>query len=298
MEESIRTYRQALTAYPNDPVILNDLGLCLARAGETAEALSTLEAAVRAMPNSQLYRNNLAALLVESNRPDDAVTILSETYGPAVAHYNVGYLLQQRGNEVLAFDHFSRSLNYDANMYQARAMLDRLAPRIGARPDQQLEPTASPSQALPAQQAWQHSASHPDLSSRLPRVLPGLSNATAAPATAANAIAYVTDSGPAEQPPATLAHATHVPQLLPPSSSGDSPDDEIERSVQLFADEHAQLAESGESSDSSSVVVASHVASDPEPVSETTDDESPSVRLPGRYAREPGYLVPPMPREL
>ena len=48
---------------------------------------------MRATPNSQLYRNNLAALLVESNRPDDAVTILSEAYGPAVAHYNVGYLL-------------------------------------------------------------------------------------------------------------------------------------------------------------------------------------------------------------
>jgi tetratricopeptide (TPR) repeat protein len=134
MDAAIAGYQRALRVAGNDPVILNDLGLCLARTGRTAEAIRTLQAALAAKPDSLLYRNNLAAVLVETKQIPLAVQTLAQTHGSAVAYYNVGYLLHQRGDVKGAYDHFTLALQADPSLGPARTMLDRIAPQIGQRP--------------------------------------------------------------------------------------------------------------------------------------------------------------------
>ncbi len=131
---AIAVYQRALDAYPDDPVLLNDLGLCYARSEQPEMAQAVLTRAVELSPSNTLYRNNLAAVLVESNRSAEAVPMLAQSYGTAVAHYNVGYLLHKRGEDGAAVDHFLSSLKANPALEPARAMLHQLAPQLSARP--------------------------------------------------------------------------------------------------------------------------------------------------------------------
>ena len=133
MQESIETYQRAVAAYPTDAVILNDLGLCLARNGQHQEAVAAIQKAQQLDPKNTMYGNNLAAVLVESHRVEDAIGVLTQKHGPAIAHYNVGYMLNQQGDTAAATEHFATSLRYDPNLQQAQQMLDRMTPMVSRR---------------------------------------------------------------------------------------------------------------------------------------------------------------------
>jgi tetratricopeptide (TPR) repeat protein len=137
MQASIRLYREALNIHRNDPVILNDLGLCYARNGQLDHAISVLRIATRVAPDREMYGNNLAAALVEANRAGEAVAHLTPTYGTAIANYNVGYLLKRSGRENEAAQFLARSLEIDPTMEQARTMLDRAQPQVSSLPKAQ-----------------------------------------------------------------------------------------------------------------------------------------------------------------
>ncbi|MDG2382024.1 MAG: tetratricopeptide repeat protein [Pirellulaceae bacterium] len=142
LDGAIEVYRLAATQYGDDPIVLNDLGLCLARSGRSQEAVESLQAAIQLKPESLLYRNNLAAVLVEADRSNEAVTALEQSYGPAVAHYNVAYLLKQQGKGQDAIVHFNEALRLNPSMQPARIMLDQMAPQIGTLPQHLQRPSA------------------------------------------------------------------------------------------------------------------------------------------------------------
>ena len=143
LEKSIEIYGIAAKHHGDDPVVLNDLGLCLARAGRSAEAITYLQNAIRLNPDSLMYRNNLAAILVESNRSQEAVSTLAKSYGPAVANYNVGYLLNQHGKSQEATAYFVEALEINPSLMPARQLLEQLAPQVGTLPQQHQPPAAS-----------------------------------------------------------------------------------------------------------------------------------------------------------
>lgn len=126
MDDAIAAYQSAIAVHGPDPVLLNDLALCYGRSGKTVEAISALRQAMVSVPDSLLYRNNLAALLVEANRDQEAVEVLEEMHGPAIAHYNVGYLLYRRNMVDKARSHFITSLQSDPNLRAAQVMLKKL----------------------------------------------------------------------------------------------------------------------------------------------------------------------------
>lgn len=134
MRGAISVYQKALEVYRNDPVILNDLGLCYARNGQVDQAISVLRGATQAAPEREMYRNNLAAALVEANRADEAVAHLSQTYGAAVANYNVGYLLNRGGQQMEANLYLEKALEIDPSMDQARQLLRQNITNVSSRP--------------------------------------------------------------------------------------------------------------------------------------------------------------------
>ena len=135
MDQAIESYRLAIQRLGQDAVILNDLGLCLARSGRTDEAVGVLRTAVSSKPESVMYRNNLAAALVQANQHSQAVETLAVTHGPVLAHYNVAYLLNEKGSADLAHFHFNEALRENPDFDPARTMLDRIAPMVGKRQD-------------------------------------------------------------------------------------------------------------------------------------------------------------------
>lgn len=141
--QAIELYQKALKTSSKNSLVLNDLGLCYAKQKQFAKAAEALREAVALQPTSAKYRNNLAAVLVEMGRSPEALEHLAAVNPPAVAQYNLGYLLVQQGQKDLAAKHLQQAIDLDPNLGQARDMLAQVSPaansplseqRIAARP--------------------------------------------------------------------------------------------------------------------------------------------------------------------
>lgn len=116
-------YKTAGKLHPKEAAVFNDLGLCLSRQGKRDEARDALAQAVRLQPDRALYRNNLAKMLVDAGQPQQAFEQLAAVNPPAKAHYNLGYLLQQKQETGLARHHFARAVELDPQLADARHWL-------------------------------------------------------------------------------------------------------------------------------------------------------------------------------
>ncbi len=119
-------YRRAIAVDPDSAMAHNDLGLCLARHDQADESLAELRKAVSLEPKRKLYRNNLATVLVEMGRNDEAWKELSSVHPKAVAHYNLGYLLYQKGDQAEARQRFRLAIEADRSLSVAADMLAQL----------------------------------------------------------------------------------------------------------------------------------------------------------------------------
>jgi tetratricopeptide (TPR) repeat protein len=144
MPEATKLYARAEKVRPQEPATHNDLGICYARQGMLNEAAAELQKAVKLQPGKKLYRNNLAQLLVEQDKYADAYNNLVFVHGEAIAHYNLGYLMKQKGSIKLAQDQFALALRVNPSLTPAQQMLDQLAADAGQSPNRQASAEQSP----------------------------------------------------------------------------------------------------------------------------------------------------------
>lgn len=161
--KAVELYRKAIAAHPESGLAYNDLGLCYARQKDLPQSLANLNKAVQLQPANVKYRNNLATVQVEAGRADEAIQTLSAVNPQAIAHYNVGYLLEQKGNTTAAAVHFQRALSLDPSLQAASDMLAKLQgampasgpimqqPEMVARAQQQPQYQPAPQQPAPYQ---------------------------------------------------------------------------------------------------------------------------------------------------
>jgi len=123
LDVAIMLYRRAAAAHPRNATALNDLALCHARSGELPLAHQALESAILLESQKALYRNNVAKVLVELNQLDRATHHLTAVHPPAVAHYNMGVLLAERGRDGESADYLARALAIDPQLEPARVLL-------------------------------------------------------------------------------------------------------------------------------------------------------------------------------
>lgn len=127
-DEAAKLYQRAIAAQPKQPTAYNDLGLCLARVNRYDDAVKNLNKAIEMQPQKALYRNNLATVLVQQNKLTEAVTQLSAVNPPAVAHYNVAFLLQRRGDMNAATQHMVTAAKLDPSFTAAQQWLQQNQP--------------------------------------------------------------------------------------------------------------------------------------------------------------------------
>lgn len=149
MAAATKLYTDAIAKQPREAALYNDLGLCHARRKNFSQAVSAMNKAVEIEPRRQLYRNNLAMVLVETNRADLAVEHLSAVNDPAIAHYNVGYLLQKRGQNAAALSHFQQAVKLNPEYQPAQQWVAKLT---GTAPEQ-LARQSSAAVTRPSRQA-------------------------------------------------------------------------------------------------------------------------------------------------
>jgi tetratricopeptide (TPR) repeat protein len=63
-------------------------------------------------------------------RYDEAIEQFTVVHGPAIAHYNLGYLLEKRGNHQQAAVFFEKATTIDPNFTPARQRYEMLAQRV------------------------------------------------------------------------------------------------------------------------------------------------------------------------
>jgi tetratricopeptide (TPR) repeat protein len=130
LERATENYLEAVKYHPKEAIAFNDLGLCYARRQKYDEALAALQRAVELQPDRVLYRNNIATVLVVQGRIDEALQHLTDAHGAAVAHYNIGFLLNKRGQQAQALQQFALALQADPNMTDARQWIDSLSAQM------------------------------------------------------------------------------------------------------------------------------------------------------------------------
>lgn len=196
-------YAEATNFHPHSSTAFNDLGLCLARQGRYDEAITALHRAIEINPDKTLYRNNIATVLVAEGRIDEALAHLTDAHGPAVAHYNIGYLLNKQGRRDQALQQFQLALEAEPSMTPAREWIEALSPPDfapgGAAGLAAAVPNLPPQTAVTAHGATTSVTAHGAIAA-----------APGAPSNLAVTPAY--NAGELNQPPADPGYTTQVPE--------------------------------------------------------------------------------------
>jgi tetratricopeptide (TPR) repeat protein len=153
--DAIQLYQRAVKAYPRQASIYNNLGMCLARQSRLDEAAAAMNRAVELEPKNPLYRNNIATVLVDQGKPRAALDHLLAVHSAGVANYNMGYLLNKKGQSQAAVQYFAAALKADPSLVAARQWLTHLQQsEAQPRSVQSREPRAgvSPQAPMPREQ--------------------------------------------------------------------------------------------------------------------------------------------------
>jgi tetratricopeptide (TPR) repeat protein len=124
--EAIQLYQRAAKAHPQQAPVYNDLGLCYARQDRLDEAVVALKRATELDPKNLLYRNNIATVMVDQGNSREAFAQLREAHGDAAAYYNMGYLLNKKGETQAAIRNFAMALKADPSMDAAQRWVEYL----------------------------------------------------------------------------------------------------------------------------------------------------------------------------
>lgn len=85
---------QGLKRSPNDPVLLNNLGVCFMTLKKYDKALTSFTRAAAAAPEDPRYRASVAMTLGVQGRYDEALSLYRQVMDPGLAHYNTALLAE------------------------------------------------------------------------------------------------------------------------------------------------------------------------------------------------------------
>jgi len=113
-QDSIALFTHALSVTKNNAVAHNNLGVGLANAGKTAEAISHYAEALRIKPDYVFAHYNLGVELAAAGKLDQAAFHFSEAlkYNPRseILHNNIGVILARQGKPEAAMAHFKQAI--------------------------------------------------------------------------------------------------------------------------------------------------------------------------------------------
>jgi tetratricopeptide (TPR) repeat protein len=143
-------YRQIAKDSAGDAQALDALAQFYVAEHRLTEAISTLREAVKADPNDSVCRYHLAVALAKAGDTAGALTEFRKTVDEAEAHYNVGYICYEQGQKEIAEREFLQAVTLRPDLKSAQLMLDEL--RSGrARPAQPLQASVASPHAVARQ---------------------------------------------------------------------------------------------------------------------------------------------------
>lgn len=142
-KEAEQGFHKALRMRPKDPAVLDAVGQYYAAKEKWSEAIQHLNQATLEAPHDTTCRYHLAIAMTKSGDPEGALPHFTRCVGEAEAHYNIGYILHQKGNLTEAERHFTAAVVKKPDLVVAQAMLDEIRHTQGRN---QIIPASSESQ--------------------------------------------------------------------------------------------------------------------------------------------------------
>ena len=97
--EAAAALKTGLGISPDDPVLINNLGMCAMMQSDYEQALAHFTRAAGIAASNARYRANMGAALGMMGRYDEALSIYEQVLSEEDSHYNVGVLAQSRGDK-------------------------------------------------------------------------------------------------------------------------------------------------------------------------------------------------------
>jgi Flp pilus assembly protein TadD len=126
-EEGLRWLSTADALSPNNSKIMNDLGYACLMTGKSEQAKQVFATALELDPQNFRAVNNLALAHGYVGEFDTAYEMFLRTMTEAEAMSNLGYVAVQAGNKDFATQCYSRALDIDPDMKEAKQGLLQLA---------------------------------------------------------------------------------------------------------------------------------------------------------------------------
>jgi serine/threonine-protein kinase len=104
IHEAIEILSTALQIRPRDPVLLNNLGMCLLLRKEYARALERFTDAAGLVPEQEKYRANMATALGLLGRQEESLALLQQILPPDRAEHNAEVLRKAYDHEACRED--------------------------------------------------------------------------------------------------------------------------------------------------------------------------------------------------
>jgi len=127
--EAEQGFQRALRLAPDDPNVLQSVGLFYASQKRWNEAVAKLQAAVNKAPRVAKYRMNLGIVLANAGDFDAAMPHFVDTVGEAKAHYYLGRILMHQGDRPAAAREFQIALSLQPDLEAAQLKLLELQNR-------------------------------------------------------------------------------------------------------------------------------------------------------------------------
>ena len=109
-QQAVQYFQQAIAGAPGDALLYNELGLALNTAGDYPKSVAALEKALELAPGTSKYANSLATVRFSSGDAAAAYEVLLANNKPAIANYNMAYLLYSNGQVAGARDYLNQAL--------------------------------------------------------------------------------------------------------------------------------------------------------------------------------------------
>jgi Flp pilus assembly protein TadD len=100
---------EGLASAPEDPVMLNDLGMCYMLNEAFVLAAEHFARAAAASPENRRYQSNLALAKGMQGNYEQSLQIYTRVLGPQRAHYNLALICQARGDHERAATEFEKA---------------------------------------------------------------------------------------------------------------------------------------------------------------------------------------------
>lgn len=109
-QQAVQYFQQAIAGAPENALLYNELGLVLNTAGNYQQAVVALEKSLELAPGTSKYANSLASVRFGGGDATAAYQVLLANNKPAIANYNMAYLLYSNGQVEVARGYLNQAL--------------------------------------------------------------------------------------------------------------------------------------------------------------------------------------------